>query len=207
MKKEELEAARAVITEIRMEISALQEKQAAARPEPGSAVGDRGRADASGSPNAKPRSRTSAAKLTELEAVIDDAETEIKGHIEVLEAERQVLVSKAGSPCGQDAGAAGFRGAGAPGAARHRGRPEKTVGNRGQTHGAAAQDRAPEGQPLDDLPCRAGDRGPGTGPVRDQRGGSEASRWTNCARRSTRWGRSTWTPCRNTTSSRSATIC
>ena len=93
LKKEELETARAAITEIRMGITALQEKQAAASRNAetlihaGSELGER---------LAKREAEITdiAAKLTELEAAITEAETEIKGHIEILDAERRVLVSK-----------------------------------------------------------------------------------------------------------------
>ncbi|HSQ78484.1 MAG TPA: chromosome segregation protein SMC, partial [Nitrospirota bacterium] len=93
LKKEELETARAAITEIRMGITALQEKQAAASRNAetlihaGSELGER---------LAKREAEITdiAAKLTELEAAITEAETEIKGHIEILAAERRVLVSK-----------------------------------------------------------------------------------------------------------------
>ena len=93
LKKEELEIARAAITEIRMEITALQEKQAAAARNAEtlfhteSELGER---------LAKREAEITgiAAKLTGLEAAITEAEAEIKGHIEILDAERRVLVSK-----------------------------------------------------------------------------------------------------------------
>ena len=91
--KEELEAARAGITEIRMEIAALQEKQANALrnistlAHTESEISDR---------LAKREIEITGigTKLTELEAAIGGAEGEIKGHIETLEAERRILVSK-----------------------------------------------------------------------------------------------------------------
>ncbi|HEX9022097.1 MAG TPA: chromosome segregation protein SMC [Nitrospirota bacterium] len=92
-KKEELDLARAAITEIRMEISALQEKQAAASRNRDALVHTekelverlaKREAEITGI----------AAKLRELESVIVDAETEIKRYVEILEAERRVLVSK-----------------------------------------------------------------------------------------------------------------
>ncbi len=93
VKKEELETARALITELRMEITALQEKQSAAARNLDALSGTetdlterltKREAEVSGI----------ADKLTELEAAIVGAEAEIKGHIEVLEAERQVLTTK-----------------------------------------------------------------------------------------------------------------
>lgn len=93
MKKEELEAARAVITELRMEITSLQEKQA-------SAVRSQEALSATQADLTERRAKREAeiqdiaSKLSELEGIIADAETEIKGHISVLEAERKVLVSR-----------------------------------------------------------------------------------------------------------------
>jgi chromosome segregation protein len=93
LKKEELETARAAITEIRMEITALQEKQAAASRNAETLI----RAESElGERLAKREAEITdiAAKLTGLESAITEAETEIKGHIEILDAERRVLVSK-----------------------------------------------------------------------------------------------------------------
>jgi len=93
LKKEELETARAAITEIRMEITSLQEKQAAASRNAETLF----RAESELSERlAKRESEITgiAEKLTGLEAAIMETETEIKGHIEILEAERRVLVSK-----------------------------------------------------------------------------------------------------------------
>jgi chromosome segregation protein len=93
MKKEELETSRSFITELRMEIAALQEKQSAAvrngetlaRTE--TELSDRlarREAEITGI----------AGRLKELEAAIVSAETEIKASLSVLEEERQVLVTK-----------------------------------------------------------------------------------------------------------------
>ncbi len=93
LKKEELEIARAAITEIRMEITALQEKQAAASRNAETLI----RAESElGERLAKRESEITdiATKLTGLESAITEAETEIRGHIEILDAERRVLVSK-----------------------------------------------------------------------------------------------------------------
>ncbi len=93
LKKEELEIARAAITEIRMEITALQEKHAAASRNTETLI----RAESElGERLAKREAEITdiAAKLTGLEAAIAEAETQIKGHIEILDAERNVLVSK-----------------------------------------------------------------------------------------------------------------
>ncbi len=92
LQKEALETARAEITEIRMEIAALQEKQAAASKNldalirTGADLADR---------LAKRETEIAgiAGKLGELESSITEAETEIKGHIEILESERKILVS------------------------------------------------------------------------------------------------------------------
>lgn len=92
-KKEQLETARAAITEIRMEITALQEKKTSAErtmttlAETGSELIERfekRQADIG----------DIASKLSELEAGIVIAEAEIKGHIEILEADRRDLAGK-----------------------------------------------------------------------------------------------------------------
>jgi chromosome segregation protein len=93
LKKEELETARAAITEIRMEITALQEKQAAASRNAEALI----RSESELRERlAKRESEITdiAAKLTGFESAIVEAETEIMGHIEILDAERRVLVSK-----------------------------------------------------------------------------------------------------------------
>ncbi len=91
-KKTSLEAARAEITEIRMAVAALQEKHAAmaqnlaALASLESDISDRlskREAELAGI----------ATKLVELESSISGAETEIKGYIETLEAERKVRVT------------------------------------------------------------------------------------------------------------------
>ena len=93
LKKDELERARAAITEVRMEIAALQEKQSAASTNLATLLKTE-------TELAERLSRREAeiadiaVKLTELEASIAGAETEIKEDIEILEAERQVLVAK-----------------------------------------------------------------------------------------------------------------
>ncbi|HUJ17987.1 MAG TPA: chromosome segregation protein SMC [Nitrospirota bacterium] len=93
VRKEELETARAAITELRMEMTALQEKQS-------SAVRSMAALVQTGGELAERRLKREAeiteiaSKLAELEAAIVHAEAEIKGHIEVLEAERRVLVSR-----------------------------------------------------------------------------------------------------------------
>ena len=92
-KKEELESSRAVITEIKMEITALQEKQAAAARNVDALI----RTETELSERLAKREAEITgivSKLAELESAIADAETEIKDHIEILDAERRVLVSK-----------------------------------------------------------------------------------------------------------------
>ncbi len=91
--KEGLEAARAAITEIRMELTALQEKQAASVRNIDTLV--RTETDL----NERLSKRNTeiagiAAKLSELDSAITTAETEIKGHMEVLDSQRQILISK-----------------------------------------------------------------------------------------------------------------
>jgi chromosome segregation protein len=92
-KKEGLDAARSAITELKMELTAHQEKQSAAARTIATLV----QTEAEMTERLIKREAEItgiAAKLIELESTISNAETEIKGHIEVLEAERQVLVSK-----------------------------------------------------------------------------------------------------------------
>ncbi len=93
LRKEELEAARAAITEIRMAVAALGEKQAAAvrnleaLRKSETELSDRlvrREAEISGIET----------KLAELASSITEAEAEIKGHIEILESERRVLLEK-----------------------------------------------------------------------------------------------------------------
>ena len=92
-KKEALDAARSAITELKMELTLLQEKQAAASRNIAALIQSETELN-------ERRARREAeitgiaAKLIELESAITDAETEIKQHIEVLEAERRVLVEK-----------------------------------------------------------------------------------------------------------------
>ena len=88
-----LEKARAEITEVKLEVAALQEKQAAAA---------KGLAALSGAETdladrlAKREAELAgiASKVRELEASISAAEAEIKGHIAALEGRRQVLTAK-----------------------------------------------------------------------------------------------------------------
>ncbi len=92
-KKEGLDEARAAITELRMELTALQEKQAAAARN----IASLAQTETELTERLAKREAEItdiAAKLIELESAITDAETGIKEHIEVLEAERRVLVSK-----------------------------------------------------------------------------------------------------------------
>jgi len=92
-KRESLEAARAEITEIRMAVAALQEKHAGAA----RSLAALARTDAELSERLAKREAEIAGiatKLTELEAGISEAEAEIRVHIDVLEAERNVLISK-----------------------------------------------------------------------------------------------------------------
>jgi chromosome segregation protein len=88
-----LEKSRAEITEVKLEVAALQEKQAAAA---------KGLAALSGAETdladrlAKREAEIAgiASKVRELEASISAAEAEIKGHIATLEGRRQVLTAK-----------------------------------------------------------------------------------------------------------------
>ena len=92
-KKENLEIARGEITNIRMEVTALQEKQSAATRN----LEDLGRAEADLAERLSKREAevsAIAAKLAELDLSIADAETEIRAHIGVLETERQVLFAQ-----------------------------------------------------------------------------------------------------------------
>jgi chromosome segregation protein len=93
VQKEALESARAAITDIRMSIAALQEKQASASRSLAAFKQTetdlierlaRREAEISGI----------AQKISEFESSITEAETEIKGRIEVLETERKVFVSQ-----------------------------------------------------------------------------------------------------------------
>jgi len=92
-RKEEMEIERASITEIRMELTSLQEKQSAAVKSLESLI--KSEADF-GDRLVKRESElaTIAVKLSEFEASIAEAETEIKEHIEILDAERLVLLSE-----------------------------------------------------------------------------------------------------------------
>jgi len=92
-KKEGLDAARSAITELKMELTSLQEKQAAAARNIAALV----RTETELNERLAKREAEItgiAAKLIELESAITDAETEIRQLIEVLEAERRVLVLK-----------------------------------------------------------------------------------------------------------------
>jgi chromosome segregation protein len=93
LKKEGLDAARSAITELKMDLTLLQEKQAAA------ARNIEALARTETELNERLAKREAeitgiAEKLLELETAITDAETEIGQLIEVLEAERGVLVQK-----------------------------------------------------------------------------------------------------------------
>ncbi len=90
--KETRERALAEITEIKMEIAALQEKQSAASRGLESLV----QTEADLADRLAKREIEIAAiagKLSELDSLITEAEAEIKGHIDILESERKVLVS------------------------------------------------------------------------------------------------------------------
>ncbi len=92
-RREHLESARAEITEIRMTLAALQEKQAAAMRNVSSFL----KAETELVERLVKRDaeiESIAGKLAELEASIREAESEIKGRIEVLDAGRKVLISK-----------------------------------------------------------------------------------------------------------------
>ena len=92
-KKENLEAARVEITDIRMEVAALQEKHAAVTRTFEALL--RSEADILDRLTKREAEIAGiASKLVELDSSIRTAETEIKGHIETLEAERRVLVAK-----------------------------------------------------------------------------------------------------------------
>src|SRR5512143_2333050 len=91
--KERLESARAEITEVRMALASLTEKQAAAaRNVSLFLTAEAELAERLAKRNAEIESIS--AKLTELEASIIEAESEIKGQIEVLDADRRTLVMK-----------------------------------------------------------------------------------------------------------------
>ncbi len=92
-KRELLEAARAEITEIKMAVTALQEKQDASARNLSAIV----HSEADVSSRITKREAELAgigSKLKELEAAISSAEIEIREHIRTLEAERQVLVAR-----------------------------------------------------------------------------------------------------------------
>jgi chromosome segregation protein len=92
-KKEQLEAARAGITEVRMAVTTLQEKQSASsRNLAGLMKTESDLADRLANRGAEIESI--AGKLAGLESAIAEAETEIRGHIAVLEAERRVFVTR-----------------------------------------------------------------------------------------------------------------
>jgi chromosome segregation protein len=92
-KKEGLESARSAITEIRLAVAALQEKQAAAdKGLAGLVAAESELADRLVKREAE--IETIAGKLAGFESAIAEAEGEIKGHIGVLEAERKVLVER-----------------------------------------------------------------------------------------------------------------
>jgi chromosome segregation protein len=93
LRKEDMEVERASITEIRMELTSFQEKQSAAMRNLESLI--KSEADF-GDRLVKRESElaTIAVKLNEFDASIAEAETEIKEHIKILDAERLVLLSK-----------------------------------------------------------------------------------------------------------------
>jgi chromosome segregation protein len=92
-KKEGLESARAAITEIRLAVAALQEKQAAAdKSLAGLVAAESELADRLVKREAE--IDAIAGKLAGFESAIAEAEGEIKGHIEVLDAERKVFVER-----------------------------------------------------------------------------------------------------------------
>ncbi len=93
LKREELEAARIEITDIKMELTALQEKQAAAS-RGIAALAQLSLEFADRHAKREAELATIAASLTKLEASIAGAADEIKGFIETLEAERRVLLTK-----------------------------------------------------------------------------------------------------------------
>jgi chromosome segregation protein len=92
LQKEALESARSAITDVRMSIAALQEKQASASR---SLAAFRQTETDLVERLTRRESEISgiAQKISELESSIVEAETEIKGRIEVLESERKVFVS------------------------------------------------------------------------------------------------------------------
>ena len=89
-----MEVERASITEIRMELTSFQEKQSAAMRNLESLI--KSEAGLRGYRLVKRESElaTIAVKLNEFDASIAEAETEIKEHIKILDAERLVLLSK-----------------------------------------------------------------------------------------------------------------
>jgi chromosome segregation protein len=91
--KENLERARADITDMRMELTALQEKHTAvARNLTALIQSEADMVDRLA--KRETELATIAAKLMELETAISEAEAEIRGHIEILETERSVYISK-----------------------------------------------------------------------------------------------------------------
>jgi chromosome segregation protein len=91
--KDRLESARAEITEVRMALASLTEKQAAAARNVSLFL----TAEAELAGRLEKRNaeiESISAKLTELEASIIEAESEIKGQIEVLDAGRTILIMK-----------------------------------------------------------------------------------------------------------------
>ncbi|HTG01667.1 MAG TPA: chromosome segregation protein SMC [Nitrospirota bacterium] len=91
--RESLETARTAITEIKMELTALQEKQAAAsRNREVYAQAENDLADRLST--REQEIATIAIKLGESEAAIAEAEREIKSYLEMLNGEKQILVTK-----------------------------------------------------------------------------------------------------------------
>jgi chromosome segregation protein len=93
LKREGLEAARVEITEIKMEVTALQEKHAAATRSI-AALSQMSLEFTDRYAKREAEITDIAATLTGLEASISEAEGEIKGFIETLEAERRVLLTR-----------------------------------------------------------------------------------------------------------------
>ncbi len=93
LRKEEMEVERTTITEIRMDLAALQEKQSAAVRNLALLLKtEEGFADKL--VKRESELETIAVQLSEFEASIYEAETEIKRHIVILDAERLVLLAK-----------------------------------------------------------------------------------------------------------------
>ncbi len=93
LKKEELDAVRTGITEIKMETAAFQEKQSAASRNLAALLTTEGELTERLS-GREGEIAGIADKLAGFEASIAEAETEIKNDIEILEAERQVLIAR-----------------------------------------------------------------------------------------------------------------